>query len=330
MAEGTGENDRVHIRGSYKTLGEEAPRKFLEALGDLSVPPTEGSGRLELARRMVTPSFDPLLPRVIVNRVWLHHFGEGIVRTPDDFGVMGQRPSHPELLDWLASEFTSTNHWSLKSLHRLMVLSSSYRMSSKTESKSEAVDPTDRLLHRMPVRRLEAEAIRDSILVVSGRLDPKMYGPSVMPYLSPYMEGRGRPSTSGSLDGDGRRTIYINIRRNFIPLFLLAFDYPTPFTCIGRRSVSNVPAQALAMMNNPFVQQQSEVWAKRILADSAASAEQRVTAMYEEAFGRQPDASEMAAAKAFLAQQPAATSPLQTWTDFCHALFNVKEFLFIR
>jgi hypothetical protein len=357
MAEGTGENDRVHIRGSYKTLGEEAPRKFLEALGGLSVPPAEGSGRLELARRMVNPALDPLVPRVIVNRVWLHHFGEGIVRTPDDFGVMGQRPTHPELLDWLAAEFTDRgrgnreegrgqpvdggshtiqnpkskiqNPWSLKSLHRLMVLSSTYRISSRIDPKSEAADPTNRLLHRMPVRRLEAEAIRDSILAVSGRLDPKMYGPSVMPYLSPYMEGRGRPSASGPLDGDGRRTIYINIRRNFIPLFLLAFDYPTPFTCIGRRSVSNVPAQALAMMNNPFVQQQAEVWAKRVLADPATSTEQRVTGMYLEAFGRPPDASELAEAKAFLAQQPAAP-PVQIWTDLCHALFNVKEFLFIR
>jgi hypothetical protein len=182
----------------------------------------------------------------------------------------------------------------------------------------------------MPVRRLEAEAIRDSILAVSGRLDPKMYGPSVMPYLSPYMEGRGRPSTSGPLDGDGRRTIYINVRRNFIPLFLLAFDYPTPFTCIGRRSVSNVPAQALAMMNNPFVQQQSDVWARKVVADPGKSTEQRLNEMYLSAFGRPPDSSELADAKAFLEQQPATAPTVQSWTDLCHALFNLKEFLFIR
>jgi len=217
----------------------------------------------------------------------------------------------------------------LKALHRLMVLSSTYRMSTRIDPKAEHSDPTNRLLHRMPVRRLEAEAIRDAVLAVSGRLDPSLYGPSVLPYLSPYMEGRGKPTTSGPLDGDGRRSIYINVRRNFLPLFFLAFDYPTPFTCIGRRAVSNVPAQALAMMNNPFIQQQSEVWARHVLADPYASIEQRITQMYETAFARPPDAAEIAAARSFLFEQPGGPAVVRSWTDLGHVLFNVKEFIFV-
>ena len=340
MADGTGENDRVHIRGSYKTLGDEVPRRFLEALGGTAAPPpTEGSGRLDLARRLVEPARNPLVPRVLVNRLWLHHFGEGLVRTPDDFGAMGERPTHPDLLDWLAATFTAPTatgsqpwacNWSLKRLHRLMVLSSAYRMSTRIDPKAELADPTNRLLHRMPVRRLEAEAIRDSVLAVSSRLDLTQFGPSVLPYLSPYMEGRGKPGTSGSLDGDGRRSIYTNVRRNFLPLFFLAFDYPTPFTCIGRRSTSNVPAQALAMMNNPFILQQSEVWAKRILADPTKTTEQRIAEMYQSAFSRPPDPAETADAREFLAQQPRGPASTQSWTDLCHVLFNVKEFLFVN
>ena len=354
MADGTGENDRVHIRGSYKSLGAEVPRRFLEALGSpAQAQSTDGSGRLALAKAMVAPTQTPLVPRVIVNRLWLHHFGEGIVRTPDDFGVMGQRPTHPELLDWLADNFISDGrsasnsavtagtasapkqnpyacNWSLKKLHRLMVLSNTYRMASKIEPKAEQLDPTNRYVHRMPVRRLEAEAIRDAVLAVSGRLDATLYGPSVMPYLSPYMEGRGRPGTSGPLDGAGRRSVYINIRRNFIPLFLLAFDYPPPFTCIGRRSTSNVPAQALAMMNNPFILEQSEVWAKRITADKQSTTEERIRQMYLAAFSRPPDSAELAQASTFLSQQPGGPGTLESWTDLCHVLFNVKEFLFLN
>lgn len=352
MADGTGENDRVHIRGSYKSLGVEVPRRFLEALGSPALARSDaGSGRLALAKAMVAPTQTPLVPRVIVNRLWLHHFGEGIVRTPDDFGVMGQKPTHPELLDWLADNFISANeppsnakvkagaasalnpyacNWSLKKLHRLMVLSNTYRMASKIEPKSEQSDPTNRFVHRMPVRRLEAEAIRDAVLAVSGRLDTTLYGPSVMPYLSPYMEGRGRPGTSGPLDGAGRRSVYINIRRNFIPLFLLAFDYPVPFTCIGRRSTSNVPAQALAMMNNPFILEQSEVWAKRITGDKQSSTEERVRQMYLTAFSRPPDHAELMQASAFLAQQPGGAGALESWTDLCHVLFNIKEFMFLN
>ncbi len=169
----------------------------------------------------------------MVNRLWEHHFGEGIVRSPDSFGLLGQMPTHPELLDWLAQEFHRRD-WSIKQMHRLMVLSSTYRMASRSDAKSEETDPENRLLHRLPIRRLEAEAVRDAMLAVSGRLDNRMYGPGPLPYLTPFMVGRGRPGASGPLDGDGRRSVYLNVRRNFLNPMFLAFDYPVLLTTIGK------------------------------------------------------------------------------------------------
>jgi hypothetical protein len=331
MADGTGLNERVHIRGNHKTLGDEIQRRFLEAIAGADQPaPAKGSGRLELARRLVDPS-DPLPPRVLVNRLWQHHFGEGIVRSVDNFGVLGERPTHPELLDWLAAEFVRQG-WSIKKMHRLLVLSSAYRMASRADSHSDERDPQNLLLHRMPIRRLEAECVRDAILAASGRLDRKMYGPGVLPYLTDFMVGRGRPA-SGPLDGDGRRSVYVSVRRNFLTPLFLAFDYPTPFTTMGRRSVSNVPAQALALMNNPFVLQQADLWAKRALAEPGRTPPQRVTGLYVTAFGRPPTDAELADALAFLKQQVEqygrADDP-QAWADLCHVLINVKEFIFIN
>ena len=339
--DGTSEDEFVHIRGNCKTLGAVSPRRFLEAIdGPKTMAIPEGSGRLTLAKRMTDPA-NPLTARVIVNRLWQHHFGEGIVRTPDDFGLMGQRPTHPELLDWLASVFVAKEEkgkttsyacdWSLKKMHRLMVLSSAYRMSNRGTTLADQRDPQNLLLHKMPVRRLEAEVIRDAILAVSGRLDRKLYGPSVLPYLTPFMEGRGRPNRSGPLDGDGRRSIYLGVRRNFLTPMFLAFDYPVPFNTMGRRTVSNVPAQALTMMNNPFVVEQAGVWAKRILAEPAPRPEARVSRLYLSAFGRPPTSKEMSAALDFLTAQAQPSGNLtdpRIWSDLCHVLFNVKEFVF--
>jgi hypothetical protein len=185
----------------------------------------------------------------------------------------------------------------------------------------------------MPIRRLEAEPIRDAILAVSGRLDRELYGPSVLPYLTSFMIGRGRPTASGPLDGAGRRSIYINVRRNFLTPMFLAFDYPIPFTTMGKRSVSNVPAQALTMMNNPFVVQQAQTWAGRVLAKPGLTSRARVGCMYVTAFGRPPTASELAEALAFLEEQGKeygqANDP-RAWGDLCHVLLNVKEFIFIN
>jgi hypothetical protein len=330
LADGTSANERVHIRGSHKTLGDEVPRRFLEALAGSAQPaPDRGSGRLELARRIVHPS-NPLFSRVLVNRVWQHHFGEGLVRTLDDFGAQGQPPTHPELLDYLAAQFVREG-WSIKHLHRLMLLSRTYQMASRSEDHADRIDPQNKLLHRMPVRRLEAEAVRDALLAVSGRLNREQYGKSVLPYLTTFMEGRGRPA-SGPLDGDGRRSVYLGVRRNFLPPLFLAFDYPIPFTTIGKRGISNVPAQALTLMNNPFVVQQAELLAQRILAEQGLGAAERVSRLYVIAFGRPPEAVELTEALAFLddqRQRLGQAHELPAWADLCHVLFNVKEFIFI-
>jgi cytochrome c553 len=328
MADGTGEDEFVFIRGNPKNLGPQVPRRNLEVLSGPDQPAAgSGSGRLDLARRLLHDA-GHLVARVMVNRVWQHHFGQGIVATPDDFGVMGAAPSHPALLDYLALAFIRDG-WSLKKLHRLIVLSSAYRMSSYPHPLDDARDPQNRLLHRMPVVRLEAECIRDALLAVSGRLDRTMYGPGVSPHLTEFMSGRGRPDRSGPLDGDGRRSIYITVRRNFLTPMLVAFDYPTPFTTIGRRGVSNVPAQGLTMLNNPFVRQQAELWSRRMMVTHTGN-EQRVVAMYLMAYGRPPEQNELEAALQFLKSNVRHNEPERALADLGHVLFNVKEFIFIR
>jgi hypothetical protein len=286
---------------------------------------------LELAEGLVDGT-QPLVPRVMVNRIWQRHFGRGVVSTPDDFGAMGQAPTHPELLDWLAAEFMRHN-WSIKALDRLIVLSSAYRMSNAASPEAMATDPDNRSWHHVPRRRLDAECIRDAVLAVSGRLDQTMYGPGVAPYLTQFMSGRGRPKESGPLDGLGRRSIYLNVRRNFLTPMLLAFDYPTPFTTIGRRTVSNVPSQALVMLNNPFVAEQAMIWARRVRALPELSDAERVSVMYREAFSRSPDADELSTVGGFLAAQRALyeiDSEQHAWSDLAHVLFNAKEFVFLE
>ncbi|MCB1232918.1 MAG: DUF1553 domain-containing protein, partial [Verrucomicrobiae bacterium] len=330
LLEGNPENEHIHIRGSHLKLGDEVPRRNLDAFGGTPAPPGE-SGRLQLARELVSED-NPLVRRVIVNRVWHHLFGRGIVATVDDFGVMGRPPSHPELLDYLASEFSETQGWSLKNLIREIVLSRTYRMSSTPHpdldpSQVALIDPENILLHHAPIRRLQAEAVRDAILTVSGRLDPAVGGESVPVHLTSFMEGRGRPRESGPLDGDGRRSLYTEIRRNFLPPFLLTFDMPIPFNAMGRRSVSNVPAQALALMNDPFVAEQAGLWAERITSDKSLSKDQKVERLFRSAFARKPEERERQQIESFLASEP---DEKQAWTDLCHALLNKKEFIFLN
>ncbi len=328
--EGSGINSPHLIRGNSKKPADEIPRRFLEIFGGKeNLIPQASSGRLKVAHSIVSAE-NPLFDRVIVNRIWEHHFGRGLVSTPDDFGKMGIPPSHPKLLDYLASEFRS-HHRSIKWLHRLLVNTSTYRMSSDLRKETIEIDPQNRLWHRMPIRRLEGEAIRDAILTVSGRLDTQMYGPSIPPYLTPFMQGRGRPSTSGPLDGDGRRSIYINVRRNFLTPLFLAFDYPLPTTTAGKRSVSNVPAQALTMMNNQFGVQQAHRWAVSILKDENRSYEKRVQQIYLQAFSRKPTGKEIEQISGFVDKElKAGRSEIDIWSDVCHIMFNVKEFVFIR
>jgi hypothetical protein len=339
MTDGTGFDEHVFIRGNHATPGELAPRQFLTALGNgKNGRFKEGSGRLELARCVTDPS-DPLLARVMVNRIWLHLFGRGIVPTPDDFGKLGQPPTHPQLLDWLANWYRTDAGWSTKKLVRLLVTSSAYRMSSKpADPLAEEKDPDNSLLHRMPIRRLEGEALRDSILAVSGGLDPEMFGPPVPTHLTEFMEGRGRPASSGPLDGAGRRSIYLEVRRNFLAPMMRTFDMPVPFTTVGRRTVSNVPAQSLILLNDPFVIGQAQLWADRLLKDPKCPPERRINLIYSAAFGRPATADEQRKALEFIQRQSfsygiSASECLKddrVWTDLCHVTINVKEFAFVE
>jgi mono/diheme cytochrome c family protein len=331
MADGTGEDERVHLRGSTRKLGEVVPRRFMEAfVGNDNQSNLPGSGRLELARRVTDPKVTPLVPRVIVNRLWQHHFGVGLVPTPDDFGNMGRPPTHPELLDYLAGRLIAGG-WSLKTLHREMLLTRAYRLSSTgADPKAETADPTNALLHKTRVKRLEGEALRDAMLAVSGRLTVGRDGRGTMPHLTPFMVGRGRPE-SGPLDGEGRRSIYLNVRRNFLSPLFLAFDTPVPFSAIGRRSVSNVPAQALTLMNNPFVIEQARLFGERMLASGMPDDDARVRALYEHAFARLPTEGELSAAREYLAEQAReGAKPADAWASLAHVLFNAKEFVFVN
>jgi hypothetical protein len=334
LADGSAENDHVLIRGNARKPGDEAPRRFLEVFHCLPISATEtGSGRLGLARSL-TGSGSALLARVIVNRLWHHHFGRGLVASTDDFGKMGEPPSHPDLLDYLATELIRSG-WSIKHVQRLVVTSAAYRMSSREpDARSKAADPENRLVHRANARRLEAEAIRDSILAVSGLLDERLEGPSVRVHLDEFMTGRGRPFISGPLDGNGRRSIYLEVRRNFLTPLFLAFDFPIPATAAGKRTQSNVPAQALSLLNDPFVAQQSRAWAQRFLVQRRASSdfESALDRLYETALARLATAEEKTLVKDFLRQSNDKDSrdSEKAWAHLCHVLFNVKEFLYVN
>ncbi len=334
MTEGTPLNEHVFLRGSPRRLGDEVPRRNLEALGGgISSIYEHGSGRLQLAEDWTS---NPLFARVMVNKIWHHLMGRGIVPTVDNLGVLGQKPTHPELLDWLASEF-QRNGWSVKKLIEMIVLTQTYQMSSQPrDAEAELRDPDNLAWHRMNIKRLEGEAIRDTVLAVSGRLDRTMFGPSVPVFLTEFMDGRGRPGRSGPMDGDGRRSIYVEVRRNFLSPMMLAFDAPVPATTVGRRTVSNVPAQALIMMNDPFVVQQAKRWTESLM--KVEGAEARLAKIYATAFGRSMTAKEKEEALSFLKQQGAEygltegawQNEMRVWADYCHVIFNVKEFVFVN
>ena len=338
MLDGNGVDELLLVRGNSNTPKDPVPRRFLEAFhgqemttvtekGMAKTSPFSGSGRRELALEMLRSS---LVSRVAVNRIWHHLFGRGIVPTVDNLGVLGLPPSHPELLDHLANRFVKEG-WSTKAMIRSLVLSRTYQMSSHP-TEADTVDPDNELWHRMPIKRLEGEVIRDSLLAVSGRLDRTPFGPSVPIHLTEFMQGRGRPGNSGPLDGNGRRSVYISVRRNFLSPMMLAFDTPSPFSTVGRRTVSNVPSQALILMNDPFVIEQAHRWSERLLADPTQSVQQRLDQLYLTAFARKPNASESSEAIAFLNSQGADRSENQraAWNNLCHVMFNLKEFVYVE
>ena len=326
--EGSGVDTNISIRGSHRTPGEVAKRSFITSIaGEPSGMTDEtGSGRLGLVRTIFDES-NPFPARVMANRIWHHLFGRGLVATTDDFGGLGEVPSHPDLLDHLATEFRSS--WSVKSMIRSIVRSSAYRRSSlpaaSTAERMRSIDPDRTLLAAAPVRRLQAESIRDAMLSASGRLDATLGGVSVGTHLTPFMNGRGRPGRSGPLDGNGRRSLYLEVRRNFANPMLAAFDLPAPMTTVGRRNSSNVPAQSLVLMNDPFVHEMAAAWAESILSDATlATDEDRARRMWRQAFASPPAEEEI---RACIDHLDASSDRMEAWNDVAHALFNAKAFV---
>ena len=332
---GEGRDERIGVRGSYTEFGDAAPRGNIRFLGGPASRADEhSSGRLEFAESIANDA-NPLTARVFVNRVWLHLFGEGIVRTPDDFGHLGEAPSHPELLDWLAHRFVEDG-WSLKKLVKLMVSSASWRQSCIPNEAAMTQDPENRLWHHMPMRRLDAESIRDAMLMASGRLDDTMFGPPIEP--NRVVEDSAKRLFSGPIDGNGRRGIYIKITMMEPQRFLAQFNQPIPKLCTGKRDATNVPNQALALLNDPFVSTTSKYWGGRIVNDAALSPEDRARTIFATAFGRAPEDAEIARilklAARFAELRGTDASAVLTcqpvWQDVAHTLFNTKEFIYVQ
>jgi len=328
-----GKDHPIFLAGSALNPGPVAPRHFLTLMpAQLKAVGREGSGRRELAEAMASAE-NPLSARLMVNRIWHHAFGRGIVASTDDFGRNGAAPSHPELLDYLASAYVQQG-WSTKKLLRLMLTSEAFRQSSGAGSEARAKDPSNSLLSHYPVRRLEAEAVRDTLLTVSGRLDGRLYGASVQPHRGEPQEHRRL--FQGPLDGDGRRSIYTKITRMEGPRFLEIFDFPSPLQGRGNRDVTNVPPQALAMLNDPFVLNQAGYWAKRLIARQDDTVDARLSQMFVDGLGRPISETELSNWRAMaqdFSRRHAASDPLKNeavWTDLAHMLFNLKEFLYLR
>ena len=276
-----GLDQRLLVRGSHKDLGDPVPRRYLEAL-DSEPYGDPATTRLQLAEE-IADARNPLTARVLVNRVWAHLFGRGLVATVDNFGRVGSAPSHPGLLDYLADRFIQEG-WSIKQLIRRLVLTSTYQATSVPSQAAASTDPENTLLQHMPVRRLEGEVIRDSLLAISGRFDPRALGPSINVYYA-FAKGKTKGDrVKGPLDGYGRRSVYQEIRRNAHNPFLEVFDQPKPSSTRGTRDATNVPAQSLTMLNSPLVNSQAQHWGQR-LAASAEPASMTVESMFLNSLG---------------------------------------------
>lgn len=316
-------------RGELEMPGEVVapalPAQFA-AQPDLSSLPANRR-RAALAEWIASP--DHLLTaRVIVNRAWQWHFGEGIVRTPNDFGLQGARPTHPELLDWLALEFVRLG-WSLKQLHRVIMTSSTYQMGATVDERTLERDPDNLLLSRFQPRRLEAEAVWDSLLSVSGRMNPTMYG---LPFAPPLDEqeqiGNFRKWPVSTPEESNRRAVYILVKRSFRFPTLSAFDLPDNITSCGRRDITTVPNQALTLMNNSFVQELAGAFAERLLRETDGRPAAVVDRAWRLAFGRAPSAAEKREAVAFLG--PLRKADAAVVKDLCLGLFNTNEFIYLQ
>jgi hypothetical protein len=322
----------LNIRGSIHERGKPVPRGLLQVFSKHDqVRDSKGSGRLELAEFLVSDRH-ALAARVYVNRLWQWIFGSGMVRTPNDFGRLGDQPSHPKLLDYLTREFIA-NGWSTKRLIRRMVLSRTFRQSGRVSNRAAVIDPDNRLLHHIPTRRLEAEAIRDSLLAVSGRLDARLYGRPINPHR--HAEDPAKRLFSGPLDGNGRRSIYLKVSIMDPSKFLLSFNFPDPKLPTGRRDVTNVPAQALVLLNDPFVLSLAQQWADRLVDEDHPTPDARLHQMFVRALGRPPLKDELARWSTLVrswstGKGDTLMTDQTAWKHVAHTLFNTKEFTHYR
>jgi hypothetical protein len=289
------------------------------------------TGRRTALARWLTRADNPLTARVMVNRIWHYHFGRGIVGSPSDFGVMGERPANKELLDWLAHTFVHTDNWSMKAMHRRILMSNAFRRSSAHSAEAAEIDPDNKHLWRFNRRRLEGEIIRDSMLSVAGVLNGKMFGPGVFPPLPPGMTTRGGWKKDENADESRRRSVYTFVRRNTRYPMFEAFDMPDTHEPCARRNLTTSSTQALELLNSEQVVEWSRSLAKRVANDSGMSREAQVERAYRLAFQRPPSAEESRLAASFLDRQAViAGDPQAAFADLCHMLLNSNEFVFIN
>ena len=303
----------LFVRGEYKQPAAIVPRRYLEVF-DTKAFVTTGSGRLELAHKIASPD-NPLTARVMSNRLWHHVFGRGLVGTVDNFGRLGDQPTHPELLDYLAKRLIG-QQWSIKAQLRELLLTDAFRRSSLPTASALAKDADNALLSHVRIRRLEGEALRDSLITLAGRMEHRMYGPG--------------DNALATAKDQVRRSVYLTIRRNALNPLITTFDGPKPFTTVGRRDATNVPAQSLTLLNNAFVLDAAKQWAKTLDPKQPDSA--KVDALFLQALARKATSTEHAAAARYLADLKVthAGQPAMIWADFAQSVLNLKEFLYLR
>jgi hypothetical protein len=337
MAVREGEPRNVHllVRGDVERPGEEVPRGFLSVIDHMESGAlgTDSSGRLQLAN-WIADAGNPLTARVMVNRIWQQLFGRGLVATPDNFGSMGEMPSHPELLDYLASEFIREG-WSIKHLIRRIMLTSTYQLSALDDETAPVVDPENRYLWKMNRKRLDAESLRDSILRVNGSLDLALGGESLNGLAGSMA---ARPNGSDILQSR-RRSIYLPVFPGNLNELFQVFDFPDPNGLAGKRYVTTAPTQALFLMNGGFMMSEAAVWSGKLLGETGKSEAELIDEVYAKAFARPPAPAEKARALQFISDfgkslaqvEPDANARRsKSWQAFCHAIFETTEFRFVE
>ena len=339
VVDGAVANAAVHLRGSHLTLGGVVPRRFPRVLSGDTQPslPENSSGRLEFARWLTAPNH-PLTARVMVNRIWRWHFGKGLVLTVDNFGLQGQPPTHPKLLDWLAVRFVEEG-WSIKAMHRLMMLSDAYQRTSGFSPRHAAADSDNQLYWRYDIRRMEAETIRDALLAVSGRLDRTMGGSLLEVKNRAYLfDHTSKDKSSYDIR---RRSIYVPVIRNHLYDMFQLFDYTDASVLNGNRDTSTIAPQALFLMNSELVADLTTAMADRLL-EAGGTREARINRLFLEAYGRQPTADELKRADVFLARfeklvaqdkdetKAEAGRTEQAWQALCQSVISSSEFIYLR